>query len=114
MSSRLNGTYVGYRSVKVAPGTDRFVTHTLSMVKLVANVDGTAFVSDQGIPLEGHIEYGGNSATFVPEKIAGVRTELENERHVKDYTIELKPIGKGDWLYKGTYGSVKIQKTLHP
>ena len=107
MRERMLGTYEGYRDVKVNPGTDPIVADQLRQVRIVAKVDGTATLSDQGMGVNGRIEYGQTTATFIPEKIADIKIEYEPPELEKQYTVTLKPEPDGTWLYAG---SVKLSK----
>lgn len=97
---RLNGTYVGLRPFKVSPGQDPFVVKQLATVELIVKPDGTAELSDAGIPVEGHIEYGGNDATFVPDAIAGVGVYKQDPSVVARYRVALTPKGPDAWVYR--------------
>jgi hypothetical protein len=101
LQERLNGSYEGFRDVRVNPGTDPYVARQLARVLLIARIDGTASLSDQGIAVEGHIEYGGRSATFIPESIAGVSMDFQKPELRTQFTVPLVPLKDGTWLYGG-------------
>ena len=97
-----NGTYVGVGPYKVTPGQDYVVAKQLATVKLIVNPDGTAELSDAGVPIKGHIDFGVHDATFVPDSIVGTSMDQMKPEFVKMYTIKLAPKGSGDLMYNGT------------
>jgi len=107
---RLTGTYRGFRPYTVVPGTDPVVTKQAARVELIVKGDVT-YLSDGGIPAEGHLDYGADSATFVPDSFMGQPVAREPASLVKQYTVELTPLPGGAWLYGG---AVKLEKVTSP
>ena len=107
---RLNGTYIGERPVQVAPGTDPVIAAQMARVKLIVKPDGTASLSDAGVPVEGHIAYGFSDATFEPDSILGVSMDHQPPDKTARYTIPLKPLGPTTWLYAGTIELKPVQE----
>jgi hypothetical protein len=105
---RLNGTYRGVRPFKTPPGADSFVTKQLATVTLTVRPDGTADLSDSGIPTTGRIDYGFNEATYVPLTVAGVAVERQDPKLVDNARATLKANADGTWTYKGTLRLVKV------
>ncbi len=101
MAHRLNGTYEGFRPFEVKPGTDDIVARQLATVTLKVKPDGTADLSDGGVPVEGRIDYGVNDATFVPEAIVNVSVAKQPKGLVEKFTVPLKRIDDDHWLYGG-------------
>ncbi len=104
---RLNGTYEGFRELQLRPGTDPVIARQLRLVRLTAKENGSALLSDQGMALEGAIDYGSKSAQFVPTRIAGISVNVQNAALVQRYTATLMPQKDGSWLYQGT---VRLKK----
>jgi hypothetical protein len=90
------GTYEGHRDIPYG-GSNTIIKDQLNTVTLTVRADGTADLSDSGIPIQGHIDYGSDSATFIPQTtVMGRPVDPETE---KNFTVPLKPSGTSDWLY---------------
>jgi hypothetical protein len=105
---RLSGTYIGTRPFSTPKGSDPVVTRQIATVKLKVMPDGTANLSDSGLPLGGRIEYGSDGATFVPLTVAGRDIQTENPDLLKSAQATLKPTSGGGWIYKGDLELKKI------
>lgn len=103
---KMVGTYRGFRSYQVAPGEDPVVVQQAARVEIIVKGD-KVYLSDGGLPAEGRIDYGDSSATFVPESFMGQSADQQNPALVKQFTVPLKPLPGGDWLYGG---SVRLEK----
>jgi hypothetical protein len=98
---RLVGTYQGLQDIPIRPGTDPVVATQIRTLKIIAMTDGKAYLSDAGTPVEGELQYGSNSVTFVPESINNVSIDRQSDDVRKRFTVVLKPLPDGGWDVNG-------------
>jgi len=95
------GTYRGLRPYSLRSGVDPVVAKQAATVELTVK-DDVAYLSDGGVPVVGHIDYGPHAATFVPDTMLGHAVAQQVDAVVQKSTVELKPLPGGAWLYGGT------------
>ncbi len=70
-SSEWSGTWIGYRDLVAPPGANPYVTKTLARIRLEIRPDGTFWMRDGGIDVEGDVSGGSKQRELQVLRVLG-------------------------------------------